>query len=552
MEAPTPETGSKGLKALASLYSGYVWNRLFGSARTSGSNFLGRISRLGRRTSRPRSRRRTSRLPLPLPSNSADRSVAITEASRVYDVLEDVMAHVLSYLHDIQKHLEFWLMRAEGSNGQKMYYMIFERGPLAFVDETVRLIRQSVTEGYSFQHLCQSALAHISERITILTYLRCSLASFLAEVYVEVDKRGEELVKSPEKSFPSLLVVLDGLFSKLEDSIGSLPLHNQNNSSPDGSYSHRLAFYSLPKVIQEESQWTDCEISDAINLIYQNIQKLESYLSFAVAKCKKPRKVTQYWIGYTCGAVGFAACSMWLVKHSSLMGSSDISNWIREAKDSTISFYSDHVERPLVSIRDELFETFRKRHESAMEQEEVQLTAKSLHRMLQAFSEQTEGQKLPEDASDQQMLEIVMARYEKELMHPVKNLLSGELARALLIQVQKLKLDIETAMLELNQILRANEINFAILAALPAFFLSIVLLMIMRAWLKQDTKAEGRGRVARLQRRLILVEIEKRIMQYQNYIDQGLYRRMEENTLSFFLRSQCQLLVGWIEFVTSL
>lgn len=31
--------------------------------------------------------------------------------------------------------------------------------------------------------------------------------------------------------------------------------------------------------------------------------------------------------------------------------------------------------------------------------------------MLKAFSEQTEGQKLPEDASDQQMLEIVMARY---------------------------------------------------------------------------------------------------------------------------------------------
>lgn len=41
------------------------------------------------------------------------------------------------------------------------------------------------------------------------------------------------------------------------------------------------------------------------------------------------------------------------------------------------------------------------------------------------------------------------------------------------------------AMLELNQILRANEINFAILAALPAFFLSLVLIMLVRAWFKQ-------------------------------------------------------------------
>lgn len=40
-------------------------------------------------------------------------------------------------------------------------------------------------------------------------------------------------------------------------------------------------------------------------------------------------------------------------------------------------------------------------------------------------------------------------------------------------------------MLELDQILRANEINFAILAALPAFSLFIILVMLVRAWFKQ-------------------------------------------------------------------
>ncbi|KAI5673519.1 hypothetical protein M9H77_13883 [Catharanthus roseus] len=113
-------------------------------------------------------------------------------------------------------------------------------------------------------------------------------------------------------------------------------------------------------------------------------------------------------------------------------------------------------------------------------------------------------------------------KYEKELMHPIQNLVGGELARALLIQVQKLKLDIETAMLELDQILRANEINFAILAALPAFVLSLILLMVVRAWFKQDTRAEGRGRAARIQRRLLMVEIERGIMQIQKCKDQGL------------------------------
>lgn len=40
-------------------------------------------------------------------------------------------------------------------------------------------------------------------------------------------------------------------------------------------------------------------------------------------------------------------------------------------------------------------------------------------------------------------------------------------------------------MLELDQILRANEINFAILAALPAFFLSLLLAMLVRAWFQK-------------------------------------------------------------------
>ncbi|KAL2941364.1 Protein DGS1 mitochondrial [Bienertia sinuspersici] len=40
-------------------------------------------------------------------------------------------------------------------------------------------------------------------------------------------------------------------------------------------------------------------------------------------------------------------------------------------------------------------------------------------------------------------------------------------------------------MLELNQILKANEINFAILAALPAFVLAVLSLMLMRSWIVQ-------------------------------------------------------------------
>ncbi|KAG7947738.1 hypothetical protein I3843_14G108800 [Carya illinoinensis] len=517
---PVENDESKNFKTLLSFYSSYLWKRVVGFLPTSASSFLGKISSLCRQAARARFRRRRECLPLPLPSDSLDSYMVLRKPSRVYDVLEDILKHALFNLHNIQENLQFWQSRAEGSNARKMYFMIFERGPRAFIQGTVKLIRVCVAEGSSMQHLCHSAASHISERIKVLSCLQSELAIFLAKIYMEVDRFGEELVKDPETSLPALLATINGLFSNLEASIGHLHATCQRDAPVEGGYSGLLKFEKLPGVSQEGSQWTDCEVGDAINLIYQNIHKLDSYLSDLVARHRKPRKITLHWVGYTCGAVGLSICSLWVLQHSSLMGSPDIDNWIREARDSTISFFKDHVEQPLLSIRNELFETFRKRHKGVMEPEEVQLTSNSLRRMLLTFGEQTKGQKFPENASDQELLEIVMERYEKELTHPIQNLLNGELARALLIQVQKLKLDIETAMLELDQILKANEINFAVLAALPAFFLSLILLMLVRAWFKRDTRAEGRGRMARLQRRLLIVEVERRIMQYQTFVDQ--------------------------------
>ncbi|KAL6563725.1 hypothetical protein OROGR_002684 [Orobanche gracilis] len=553
-ESPLPTNDAK---SLLSFYSNYIYNRLrpfFQITASPADIFFSRI-----RNSNVSSKRRRKKtcLPLPLPSAattaSLDQSSAITsEACKISNVLEDIIEHTLQNLHSIQKNLVFWQSRAEGSGAQKAYFMICERGPSAFINGTLQLIRDSLADGSSTQKLYCSASSHISERISVLTSLRYFMASFLAKVYMEVDRFGEDLVKDPKNSLPSLLVAINDLFLKLEASIGHFhanrhafpkksdcPVGVQSDSSVDGSYSLPLMFAKLPEVNQEDSQWTDCEITDAINLIYENLHRLDSYLSvltdlllrtsvcalfnlIQVSKHRKPRKVTLYWMRYSCGLFGITVCSLWLLRHSKFMGSSDIDNWIREAKDSTLSFWNDHVEQPILAIRDELFETFRKRQKGVMEREEVQLTADSLHRMLQAFSEQTVGKKFPENTSDREMLEIVMTRYEKEITHPIQSLMGGELVRGLLIQVQKLKLDIEEAMLELDQILRANEINFAILAALPAFFLSLILAMLVRAWFKQDTRAEGRGRVARIQRRLLLVEIERAIMQCQICKDQGL------------------------------
>jgi nuclear-control-of-ATPase protein 2 len=64
-------------------------------------------------------------------------------------------------------------------------------------------------------------------------------------------------------------------------------------------------------------------------------------------------------------------------------------------------------------------------------------------------------------------LSIVMTHYEQDMKTPLLNLLSGNLLRVLLIQVQKTKVDLEVAMNSVDKLLKANELNFALLAAVP-------------------------------------------------------------------------------------
>lgn len=471
--------------------------------------------------------RRKRSLPLPSPSRHLPSTISSMQVvDKATELLEETSEQILSNLHDVQKNLLFWQSRAEGTYSQKVHFMVFERGPLAFIEGTIDLVRRFITEGSPMQRLANAAASQISERVTILTTIQRNLATLLAEIHKEMDSFREEVVKEfNRKAMSSVLVAIRKAMIGLEN----IPLPQSDYSPVNDGTQNFVQFKELPEGLQDKSEWTDAEMQLAVDLIYSNLKTLNQRLSQIVSKCRRPRRAERLWLRYTGTAVGLAVCSAWLLRHSRLMGSTDLDDWISAGRDSIIAFWKEHVELPLLSIRNELFETFRRRHKGVVEPEEVQLTANSLRRMLVDFTEHTTRTKVPEGKSEQEMMEIVMARYEKEVINPLQNLVGGELARALLIQIQKLKLDIETAMLEMDQILKANEINFAMLAALPALFITVILASIVRLWLMKDKGAEGSGRAARLQRRLLLVDAERKIMEYQVLMDQK-----EENYLWTF------------------
>ncbi|GLC60041.1 hypothetical protein PLESTB_001566900 [Pleodorina starrii] len=242
------------------------------------------------------------------------------------------------------------------------------------------------------------------------------------------------------------------------------------------------------------------------------------------ATARMPSRFQRHWLRY-CAIGGLVLYGgAYLVRHSRLAGSDDLDRWMVTAVSAVRSALRTHVAEPLAAVRDELFRTFRDRP-AIVSAADFSLSRESLLRMLEAFAEDRTrkeaagsgttrgsssgaaatastagansgsssgssgmgegaavapsaggsggGSGAGEDAALAAGMDVLMRSYEVELRKPLRNLLLGDLARALLIQIQHVKVDGEAAMLRLDQILRANELSISLLAALPALAISM-------------------------------------------------------------------------------
>ncbi|CCK68453.1 Nca2p KNAG_0A08000 [Huiozyma naganishii CBS 8797] len=68
-------------------------------------------------------------------------------------------------------------------------------------------------------------------------------------------------------------------------------------------------------------------------------------------------------------------------------------------------------------------------------------------------------------------LDEFMEIYEKQLHHPIKNILTGKLVRSLLIQIQKTKVDGSLALDGIDRMLQSQQLVFGVMALSPALLL---------------------------------------------------------------------------------
>lgn len=147
------------------------------------------------------------------------------------------------------------------------------------------------------------------------------------------------------------------------------------------------------------------------------------------------------------------------------MSRSIISDWVVTHVNGLRQFVLDHVVYPIVAIEQSIFNPIHSQNSDGA----LLASQSALEGMLYDYGKQIgiPDAKLRE-RSVQGDMTIVVDNFREEIQNPIRNAISGNLIQALLIQMQKAKLDGEEIAVRLEQILRANEVNFQFLALIPA------------------------------------------------------------------------------------
>lgn len=124
-------------------------------------------------------------------------------------------------------------------------------------------------------------------------------------------------------------------------------------------------------------------------------------------------------------------------------------------------------------------------------EESVAVTRSSLRQMLIDFTKNNlshvEG---AEELASKGSMQAVMDLVKEQARHPLRNSVAGSLGQALLLQIQKLKCDVEELMLKSKQLLRAQELNLALVALVPSL-LSVSALMYMISTLSTQWRSRN-------------------------------------------------------------
>lgn len=248
----------------------------------------------------------------------------------------------------------------------------------------------------------------------------------------------------------------------------------------------------------------------------------------------KPSRLIRYWIPITVGIVSSSTILRILANRRA-----EVIQWIEDLGATIIDFWRNWVVEPTRKVIKTI------RHDegsevSIMSKRSLEGDRDSLERMVVEFAVENPGHanetgsKLTEvEVADIRAkvregdLTPVLKAYEKDLASPFMGALRGNLIRALLIQVQKTKVDVEVAMGGIDALLKSQELVFGFVGLTPGILVTYFAYQSLRSSLteKRGSKsAQKQGTMLRQLRNIdrILVDSTPTDFGELPYKDQGL------------------------------
>jgi nuclear-control-of-ATPase protein 2 len=218
------------------------------------------------------------------------------------------------------------------------------------------------------------------------------------------------------------------------------------------------------------------DVAERLRYVLQHALPTYSTSFNAVVKENgRPSRLVRYWLPATALLISSTTILRIFVNRRE-----EILTWIREFGQTVIDFWTNWVVEPAKKVIGTI------RHDedsevSIMSKRSLEADRESLERMVVDFAvKNPDGPALNEtQIADIRAkvregdLTAVLKSYEKDIQSPVRGAIVGNLASALLIQVQKTKVDVELAMSGIDSILKSQELLFGFIGLTPGLLVSI-------------------------------------------------------------------------------
>lgn len=330
------------------------------------------------------------------------------------------------------------------------------------------------------------------------------------QAVVRVLERQLKLVDEIDRSLAYLESVSNGGLVKrllfLLDQTGASLVQAQRPFWPSGGQLRRQwgSALSLVEMSTCRLQSARQDLLRSIGVILAGKQQAAIGEEDHMMMVKVPPLIRPWWISRYFYPVCIYGAALWaLLRVSSRLDLPTIVEGVTGAYSACRYLLLDWVVSPL----QEIWKTIRYRSTSLALVSAAALKADmaSLERMVVDFAARKHPQ-VPPDAVLQQVRQgdvtLLLRSYEAELQAPLRNALLGDLISMLLIQVQKTKVDLEAAMMAMDRLLKANELNFELLAVIPLLALLYYSIGTGRYYLRRWLHRSERNHQARLRREL--------------------------------------------------